>query len=182
MVLSQMTNLEPMHIRASAGADRRIYTYLHIYIYMTNEKEQHPKRERQRKLKTGSRICHYQCGIPKCHCLIAYCRFSFPNADSHMTGIKKIANKCTSKKSSQLRRRRSACDSPSPALPGLSCTVSCPLSGLAGMEPAVKCTIMYNTITDSHLFDIYIYIWQSDIPVLGTAAERGGGGNGRKRN
>ena len=33
VVLSQMTNLELLHIRADAGADICIYAYLHIYIY-----------------------------------------------------------------------------------------------------------------------------------------------------
>ena len=46
--MSQMTNLEPMHIRADVGADIWIYAYIHIYIYMTNEKGQHPKRERKK--------------------------------------------------------------------------------------------------------------------------------------
>ena len=68
-----------------------------------------PKEKEKEDLKTGSRICYYQSGIPKCHYLIAC-------ADSHFTGHVLCSKneshdrykKCrqpSNTKSSQLHRR-----------------------------------------------------------------------------
>ena len=117
------------------------------------------QRERERRLKTGSRICHYHCGIPKCLCLIAYCRFSFPSADSHMTGINKSPTNAQAKNPARcavVARR---------VIPRLLpcrdfCTVSCPLSGLAGIEPALNAQ---SCILPSPILicTVYIYIYMA---------------------
>ena len=82
-VLSQMPNLEPMHIRAYAGADICIYAYLHIYIYIWQMRKGKTQREEERRLKNGlpylslsvrdSQMSLSYCVVP---ILISKCRFS----------------------------------------------------------------------------------------------------------